>query len=93
MSSSDGDAGQFMEALIAQWREQGVPVAHQPKLNAIARIADRLERNLIPERIPGVVRTAAPAFGKQTLLDQIEQNRHEDALRRVEHSFDWAKTA
>ena len=78
---------------IAQWREDGVPVSHQPKLNAIARIADALERNLMPDRIPGIVRTAASAFGKRTLLEQIERDHHEDALRRVEDSFDWAKTA
>lgn len=78
---------------IAQWREEGVPVSHQPKLNSIARIADILERNLMPDRIPGIVRTTASAFGKRTLLEQIEQDRHEDALRRVEDSFDWAKTA
>lgn len=78
---------------VGQWREEGVPVSHQPKLNAIARIADLLERNLVLERIPGIVRTPAPAFGRRTLLEQIEQGRHEDALRRVEDSFDWAKTA
>lgn len=78
---------------IAQWREEGVPVTHQPKLNAIARIADVLERNLMPDRIPGIVRTVAPAFGRRTLLEQIEQGRHDDALRRVEDSFDWARTA
>lgn len=78
---------------IAQWREEGVPVNHQPKLNAIARIADVLERNLLSERIPGVVRTPAPAFGKRTLLEQIQHGEHEEALRRVEDSFNWAKTA
>lgn len=78
---------------VAQWRDEGVPANHQPKLNAIARMADVLDRNLIPNRIPGIVRTPAPAFGEHTLLEQIEAGRHEDALRRVEDSFDWAKTA
>jgi len=78
---------------IAQWRDDGVPLAHQPKLNAIARIADVLERNLVVERIPGIVRTAAPAFGERTLLEQIERDEHDDAFRRVEESFDWARTA
>lgn len=78
---------------VAQWRRDGVPLAHQPKLNTIARIADVLERNLLAERIPGIVRTAASAFGKRTLLEQIAADHHEDALARVEDSFNWAKTA
>lgn len=93
---SDTDLGRLFgvsRQRVAQWREQGVPLSHQPKLNAAARIADVLERNLVPERIPGIVRTRAPAFGRRSLLEQIAQGRHEDALRRVEDSFDWAKTA
>jgi hypothetical protein len=78
---------------IGQWREEGVPVAHQRKLNDLARIADVLERNLMPERIPGIVRTVAAAFGKRTLLEQIKEGQHEEALRRVEDSFNWATTA
>lgn len=78
---------------VSQWREEGVPVAHQPKLNAMARMADVLEGNLVPERIPGIVRAPAPAFGERSLLGQIAENGQDEALRQVEDSFDWAKTA
>lgn len=78
---------------IAQWRADGVPVKHQSKLTTIAQIADLLNRNLKPERIPGVVRTPAAAFDGESILDAIEHDRHLAVLTRVKDSFDWAKTA
>lgn len=78
---------------IAQWRADGVPVMHQSKLMTIAQIADLLDRNLKPERIPGVVRTPAAAFQGESILDAIEHDRHLEVLDRVKDSFDWAKTA
>jgi hypothetical protein len=78
---------------IAQWRADGVPLAHRSRLTAIEQIADLLEGNLLPERIPGIARTPAPAFDNESLLEALEHGRHLEVLRRVEDSFDWAKTA
>lgn len=78
---------------IAQWRDEGVPVTRMSKLNTLSRIADVLEHQLIPNRIPGVVREKAKAFRGRSMLDLIAEDRQDEVLKRVEESFDWARTA
>jgi transcriptional regulator with XRE-family HTH domain len=78
---------------VQQWLDDGVPPARQPKLAVLHRIADLLERNLRPERIPAVVRASATAFGDATMLELIAADRHGELLDAVARSFDWAATA
>lgn len=78
---------------VQQWLAEGVPPARRPKLLAICGIADLLERNLLPERIPAVVRTPSPADEGATMLDAIAADRHDELLERTRRSFDWARTA
>lgn len=78
---------------VQQWLEDGVPAARQPKLLQIVRIADLLERNLQPSRIPAVVRSDAAAFGGRSMLELIAEDRQDELLASVERSFDWASTA
>jgi hypothetical protein len=78
---------------VQQWLEDGVPAARQPKLLAILGIADLLERNLLPERIPAVVRTPSPADGGRSMLEVISDDRHQELLERTRRSFDWAWSA
>lgn len=78
---------------VAQWLEGGIPPARQPKVLAVAQIADLLDRNLIGSRIPAVARTPSAAYGGRTMLDMIAEDRHEDLLESVRASFDWASTA
>jgi hypothetical protein len=78
---------------VQQWLAEGVPPARQPKLLAILGIADLLERNLLPERIPAVVRAPSPADGGGSMLDALAAGRHEELLERTRRSFDWAWSA
>ncbi len=78
---------------IAQWKIEGVPVAHQSKLNSMARLAEVLRNNLEPDRIPGIVRESAPAFDGGSMLDLIAEGRHDVLLARVRDSFDWARVS
>jgi hypothetical protein len=78
---------------VQQWLGEGVPPARRSKLLAVLGIADLLERNLLPERIPGVVRTASEADGGRSMLDAIAADRHEELLERTRRSFDWAWSA
>lgn len=78
---------------VQQWLEEGVPAARQPKLLTILEIADLLERNLRPERIPGVVRAPAEAYEGHSMLELIAADRHQELLESVRRSFDWAWTA
>jgi transcriptional regulator with XRE-family HTH domain len=78
---------------VQQWLDDGAPPARQPKLATILRIADLLDRNLVPERVPAVVRTPAAAYGHRSILQAIADDAHEAVREAVERSFDWASTA
>ncbi len=78
---------------VQQWLDHGVPAARQPKLVAILEVADLLERNLLPERIPGIVRTASDAYDGRSMLELIADDRQEELLESVRRSFDWAWSA
>jgi transcriptional regulator with XRE-family HTH domain len=78
---------------VQQWLQDGVPPSRQPKLAAVLRIADLLERNLLPQRIPAVVRSPSPAYGDVSMLDAIAGDRHGQVLQLVRRSFDWSWSA
>lgn len=78
---------------VQQWFAEGVPPARQAKLAAVAHIADLLQRNLVAERIPGIARAPAAAYGDLTMLEMIAAGRHEELLDLVAGSFDWSWTA
>ncbi|HEY7477090.1 MAG TPA: helix-turn-helix domain-containing protein [Actinomycetota bacterium] len=78
---------------VQQWLDGGVPSSRQPKLLVILQIADLLERNLEPSRIPGAVRAPAGAYRGRSFVEVIAADRHREVLDRVAASFDWAATA
>jgi transcriptional regulator with XRE-family HTH domain len=78
---------------VQQWLGDGAPAARQPKLATILRIADLLDRNLLPERVPGAVRTPAAACGDRSMLQAIAEDDHDEVHEAVARSFDWASTA
>ncbi len=78
---------------VQQWLDDGVPSARQTKLLALSEIVDLLERNLLPERIPGVVRTSSETYGGVSMLEMIAADRHGELLQSVRRSFDWAWSA
>lgn len=78
---------------VQQWLAEGVPAARQPKLLTVLQIADLLERNVLPERIPAVVRSPARAYGGASMLQMIAADRHGTLLGSVARSFGWAATA
>jgi hypothetical protein len=78
---------------VQQWLLDGVPPARQPKLAVVLRIADLLEANLQPDRIPAVVRTPAEAYGGRSILAAIAGGDHDRVFASVERAFDWSATA
>ena len=72
------------------WHRTGIPPARQPKAATIAAVADLLSHRLKSERIPGVVRRPARAYGGLSALEMIERDRHDELLELVRRSFDWA---
>jgi hypothetical protein len=78
---------------VQQWLDEGVPGARQPKLHTILETADLLERNLLPERIPGIVRAPSEAYGRRSMLELMANDRQDELLESVRRSFDWAWSA
>lgn len=93
---TDTEFGRLMgvrRQAVAQWRERGVPAARAEKAAAMASIADLLSHQLKEERIPGIARRPAEAYGGLSMLEMIERDRHGELLTLVRESFDWAATA
>jgi hypothetical protein len=78
---------------IDGWLRHGVPADRQEKLAALLALADVLERKLKRERVPGVARRPAEAYGGQTMLELIAADRHTELLELVRASFDWSQAA
>jgi hypothetical protein len=75
---------------VGQWRERGVPSNRMAKLATVAAICDLLEHQLKPERIPGIARRPAAAYGGLSMLEMIERDRQDELQAQVRQSFDWA---
>jgi hypothetical protein len=75
------------------WRERGIPGARLEKATTVAEIADLLSHRLKPERVPGVVRRPAVAYGGLTMLEMIARDRHRELLESVRRTFDWSSAA
>ncbi len=75
------------------WHRHGVPAARQAKAATVAAIVDLLSHRLKEERIPGVARRPARAYGGLTMLEMIERDRHDELHALIRRSFDWASTA
>jgi len=77
---------------VSQWLDRGVPAARAAKVTAVARVADLLDRMLVSDRVPGIARTPADAYGGLTMLEMVAADRHDELLAIVRDSFDWAAT-
>jgi hypothetical protein len=78
---------------IDGWRTHGVPAERQEKLATLLALADLLERKLKTDRIPGIARRAAEAYGGETMLELIAQDRQRELLGLVRESFAWSQAA
>jgi hypothetical protein len=78
---------------VDQWLARGVPSERQEKVATLDALVDVLERKLKPGRLPGVARRPAAAYGGETMLDLIRQDRQRELLDLVHASFDWATAA
>lgn len=78
---------------VTQWLEAGVPDERLEKVATVASIADLLDHQLKSERVPGIVRRDAEAYGGSSAIDLIRENRHHELMDTVRQSFDWAVPA
>jgi hypothetical protein len=75
---------------IDSWHAHGVPAARQAKAAAVASFADLISHQLKSERVPGIVRRPAAAYGGLSALELIENDRQDELLMLTRRSFDWA---
>ncbi len=78
---------------ISQWRTAGIPSSRMAKVATVASLADLLARKLKVERVSGIARRPAAAYGGLTMLEMIAADRHDELLALVRASFDPAQTA
>lgn len=78
---------------VERWEAQGVPAERQDKLSTVGAIVDLLEAQLKPDRIAGVARRPAPAYGDRSILEAIAAGEEDLVLAELREAFDWAGTA
>jgi hypothetical protein len=78
---------------VGAWLVTGVPAARRAKVATVAAVADLLAYRLKHERVPGVVRRAASAYGGRSMVDVIAADEQEWLLESVRESFDYSSTA
>lgn len=78
---------------VEQWERRGVPADRQAKLATIVAIGQLLHQKLRPGLLPGVARRKASVYQGGTMLQMIAEDRHEELLKSIRESFDWAATA
>lgn len=78
---------------LDQWAVRGVPAERQAKLATLGEIADILTARLKRDRIPGVVRRPAPAYGGRSILAAAADGDEEIVLSELRDAFDWAAAA
>lgn len=76
---------------ISKWLHQGVPAERAEALADLAAATDLLVRHLQRERIPAVVRRAAPALGGRSLLDLLERQQGRAVLEACRAMFDFTE--
>ena len=72
---------------VGQWRERGVPSNRMAKVTTVAAIGDLLGHQLKAERIPGVARRPAGAYGGLSMLEMIERGTSARRVRGVLDPF------
>jgi hypothetical protein len=78
---------------LDQWATRGVPSERQEKVATLGAIADLLAAKLKRDRIPGVVRRDAPAYGDRSILDAIAAGDEDRVLAELQGAFDWSAAA
>lgn len=90
------DAGRLFgvtRQAASQWLAEGVPSDRQAKVTSVAQVVSLLRHYLVPQRIPGIARKPADAYGGRSMLEMIEQDDHIALLDITRRSFDWTATA
>lgn len=88
-----GDLFGVSRQAVTQWLEYGIPEDRLAKVTTVVAVADLFDYRLRSERIPGIVRREAAAYGGRTALQMIKQGDHQALLETARDSFTWSVPA
>ena len=75
---------------VAKWLAEGVPAERVESVAALSAATDLLVHHVKRDRIPAVVRRAAPALGDKSLLDLLAAGRYDEIVSACRAMFDFA---
>ena len=75
---------------VIGWREHGIPRTRRASVERLYDLAGVLEREVIPSRIPEIVRTADAWLGGRTMLETIREEGAEVVYAYLHRLFAYA---
>src|SRR5690606_26057487 len=75
---------------LSKWIDSGVPVDRVAQVADLASITDLLTHYVKRDRIPAVVRRAAPNLGNASLVDLVAEGRTVEAVELTRLMFTFA---
>ncbi len=77
---------------VTGWREHGIPVTRQASVERLNGLVEVLYAELIPSRIPEIVRTPDEWLGGRSILDTIRIDGTEAVYGYLSRLFGYAGT-
>jgi transcriptional regulator with XRE-family HTH domain len=74
---------------IIGWREHGIPQARRATIERLYDLAKVLQREIIPTRIPEIVRTKDEWLGNRTILETIRAEGPEAVYAYLKRLFSY----
>ncbi|TAM89137.1 hypothetical protein EPN42_08060 [bacterium] len=90
---SEAELGQLLgvqRTSVIGWREHGIPSARRASVARLRDLAGVLERELIPSRIPEIVRTPDAWLGGKTILETIRSDGPEAVYGYLHRLFAYS---
>jgi hypothetical protein len=69
-----GELFKVTRQATSQWRERGLPPERSAQVDRVVELAQFLQRRLVPQRIPEIVRTPAKSLGGQPILAVLREH-------------------
>lgn len=77
---------------VTGWREHGIPAVRRASVERLSDLANVLNEQIIPSRIPEIVSTRDEWLGGRTILDTIRIEGTEAVYGYLERLFSYDET-
>jgi len=92
---TDSDIGSLFNIQrqsIIGWREHGIPQARRASVERLYDLAKVMHREIIPSRIPEIIRTKDEWLGNRTILETIRAEGPEAIYSYLKRLFSYGAT-